>query len=251
LIVVYEDAEPRIIGELQEDGSYVVDENGLRMEIPPALNAGSTTLETQVGFFSPSMSVQPSSIILHFTSRDDRDLGKLQIFPYAILGDLQADYWFYDFDPLLTMRSDLLEYAADNRMPQDPIGGSRAIIGGAAAYLDFASISGVRYVTYFAQGFVVFDTEDDFTYLFRGLTSDRAFLIAGEVTPVRIPAEVFAQLDSDISFELDEYSAYIRQLERVLAQIPTDTFSPDLALLDMLVTSLEIVDNDLIVALLP
>jgi hypothetical protein len=253
-IVPYEAPEPREVGTLQEDGSFLIEEGGVRLIIPAPLAVTKATVQPQVGLFGDVMSAQPSSVVFNFY-REGREhaMGTISIFPYD-LSPAVYDYWDWDgndLDMLLEERPDLLEYADRNRMPQLPIGGVAALFGGAPAYIPFGSGSGLRYITYFAQTAVLFNADMSYTYMYRGLTEDRALLVTGE-TGVDIPAEAIPRSCSFGDCRADNaYPGYIGQLEANLAALPTSAFTPDLALLDGIFASLTITDPEALLALIP
>ena len=249
-IIPYEAPEPREVGTLQEDGSFLVEEDGIRFVIPAQLGVTKVTIQPEVGLFGDVMSAQPSSALYTFYQEGkDYSSGTIEIFPYDLSPAVYA-YWDWDgndLDMLLDERPDLLEYADRNRMPQLPIGGVAALFGGAPAYAPFGSGDGLRYITYFAQTSVLFNADMGYTYMYRGISEDRGFLVAGRM-PVHIPAEAIPRGGSRAD---DAYPGYIDQLEANLAAQPTSAFTPDLAVLDSLMASLTITDQAALLDLIP
>ena len=249
-IVPYEVPEPREVGTLQEDGSILVEEDGVRFLVPSQLGVTKVTLQPEVGLFGDVMSAQPSSVVFSFfNTEQEHEIGTIEILPYD-LSPAVYDYWDWDgndLDMLIEEQPDLLEYASRNRMPQLPIGGVAALFGGAPVYTPFGSGNGLRYITYFAQNWVLFDADMAYAYLYRGISEDRNFLIAGRML-VYVPAEAIPR---DGSRDDDAYPRYIDQLEANLAAQPTSAFTPDLAVLDMIFASLTITDQETLLEIIP
>ncbi len=249
-VIPYESPEPREIGQRLDDGSYLIDEGGLYMEIPASLDVEQVWLAERIGFFGNTMSAQPSSVTLSFINSDEESLADIQILPYAISETVRELYWDYlPLETLLTEQPDLAEYASRNQMPQAPIGGVAALFGGATIYLPFNEGMGLRYLTFFAQDWVLFEPDYSLTYLYRGLTNDLAFFIAGEQRGVSIPEGTIPDPVNRGDDAL--YGAYTDEFSANLNALPTSAFTPDLALIDTLMSSLTITDNDLLMALIP
>lgn len=248
-LIPYEAPEPELVSSLAEDGSLLVEGGGVRFVVPAALEIAEVWMAVQIGLFGDVMSAQPSSLVFIFLNAEERRRGAIEIYPFAV-SDATYAYWEWatDFPMLLDEQPPLLEYAARNRMPQLPIAGVAALFGGAPIYAPLADGPGLRYITYFAQDYVIFTAEMGYTYLYRGLTADRDFLIAGEFG-VRVPASTIpgAVNRGDDS----AYSAYLRRFEANLAAQPTSAFTPDLALYDAIFASLELTDAAALLARLP
>jgi hypothetical protein len=247
-IVPYVVPEPREVGAVGEDGSYVIEEGGIRLVLPQQLNIESATVQPDVGLFGDVMSAQPSSVIFTFYQEGrEHAIGTIEIFPYD-LSPAVYDYWEgSDLELLLEERPDLIEYADRNRMPQFPIAGVAALFGGAPIYAPFGSGDGLRYITYFAQDWVLFDADMGYAYIYRGISEDRDFLVAGRML-IYIPAEAIPRGGSRAD---DAYPGYIDQLEANLAALPTDAFTPDIDLLDLTMSWLTITDPEALLDLIP
>ena len=209
----------------------------MRFVVPAQLGVSKVTIQPEVGLFGDGMSAQPSSVVFTFYQEGkDHDIGTIEIFPYD-LSPAVYSYWDWDgndLDILLEEQPDLIEYADRNRMPQLPIGGVAALFGGAPVYTPFGSGEGLRYITFFAQDWVIFYADMDYTYMYRGISEDRSFFVAAEML-VYLPEDAIPFL---ISLEEDTYTGYLDLLESNLAAQPTSAFTPDLALLDELMASL-------------
>lgn len=242
--------EARTVGQKSEDGSILVEESGIRFNIPAGLKVAKVTLTPEVGIFSlDRMSAQPSSVVFTLLNEQEDVLGEIEIFPYHV-SDLSYEYLGNSrLETLLSEQPSLLEYAASERMPQSPISGTAAVFGGAGAYVPLGSGNGLRYITYFAQNSVIFTADMVFEYLYRGITTDQAFLVTAQDFPVHLPlAAIPAEVDP---YSDGVYVRYLRELEANLSTQPTSAFTPDLALLDAIFTSLAITDNDATLKLIP
>jgi hypothetical protein len=117
------------------------------------------------------------------------------------------------------------------------------------AYLDFQNGSGVRYLTQYAQMFTPI-TNDGLFYVFQGLTSGGEYYVS-VVLPVTAPflQDKYDSLlpeggiqappfdDPNIETTMQEY---LRAISERISATPPEVFSPDLRLLDSLVSSIRI-----------
>lgn len=246
-IVPYE-TETIDVGTRAEDGSIRVEAAGVAFTVPAGLNIARVTMAPEVGFFGDVMSAQPSSLVFTFLDADDEPRGDIEIYPYAISDAVYDLYAYPDLEILLTEQPSLLEYAARKRMPQGPLAGSAALFGGAGAYLPVSGGNGLRFITYFAQTSVLFRQDTTFEYLYRGLTADKSFFVAAQNFPVKAPA---GTVPASGSRDDAGYPRYLRQLETNLATQPSSAFTPDLALLDSVFTSLTITDAEALLRAIP
>ena len=246
-IVPYE-PELREVGQRTDDGSVRVEESGIAFTVPAALGYSAVTALPEVGLFGDVMSAQPSSIVFSFLNENGDARGEIEIYPYAISRAAYEYSQYPELETLLAEQPSLLEYSARNRMPQLPISGVAALFGGAGAYVPFGSGSGLRFITYFAQMGVLFRPDTTFEYLYRGITSDQAFFVTAQNFGVKIPAGTIPA-NGNLADEL--YARYLRQFEANLAAQPTNAFTPDLALLDAIFTSLTVTDNEALLQLIP
>lgn len=105
-------------------------------------------------------------------------------------------------------------------------------------YLDFKNGSGIRYITQYGQAAYPINSQSMF-YTFQGLTDDGLYYVTA-IFPISNPV-----LPSPDSVELndaffDGFTTYIDETEALLDNEPTANFTPDVSLLDDLITSLEI-----------
>ena len=103
------------------------------------------------------------------------------------------------------------------------------------AYLSFANGAGVRYVTAYSQG-VGSITNSQVVYTFQGLTEDGAYYIAA-FFPMTTPALPDAELVEDWEAFSANYSTYVAATRAMLNNLAPLDFTPDLTLLDALVSS--------------
>lgn len=240
--------EEREVGQGLEDGSIRVEESGVAFTVPAALGYVKVTALPEVGLFGDVMSAQPSSIVFNFLRENGDARGEIEIYPYAIS---RAAYEYAKYPELETLLADqppLLDYAANHRMPQLPMSGAAALIGGAGAYVPFGSGNGLRFITAFAQTAVLFTPDTTFEYLYRGITTDQAFFVTAQNFPVHVPA---GTVPAPVSRADETYYPYLHQFEANLASQPTSAFTPDLALLDAIFTSLTVTDNEALLQLIP
>lgn len=246
-IVPYVAPAPRSVGQRQEDGSFVVEESGVRFVVSAGLGIDGILMEPRVGLFGDVMSAQPSSVVFSFVLEDERVQEWLQIFPYAV-SDATASYWEDNPLPmLLAEKPDLTEPTIRSTLPQTPIGGVRALFHGAPQYVPFASGEGLRYLSYFAQNWVLFEAGDTFAYLYRGISADRSFFIAARL-PARPPASA---IPTGGALDEESYPRYLRQLEANLDALPTSAYTPDIALYDAMLASLTFGNPEDVMTLLP
>lgn len=251
-VVPYEQPEPREVGMLQEDGSILIEDSGVSFTVPAGLGIETVTVRPDLGFFGESMSSQPSSVVFELWPEDlddDEFPGRIEIFPHDALPDVYDYYWKDNvLAVLLDGHPDFAAYLTERgTMPIFPYGGAAALFNGVPAYLQLANGEGVRYVTLFAQDAVLFEDWMPYQYEFRGLSTDRDFLIAGRF-PVNIPA---AAIPAPVDRYGDQYVGYLHALEANLADQPTNAFTPDLTVWDSLLASLTITDNAALLSAIP
>jgi hypothetical protein len=108
-------------------------------------------------------------------------------------------------------------------------------------YLDFQNGNGVRFLTLYAQYPAPVNNHDLF-YTFQGLTADGNYVIS-IILPANHPS-LLASADELSSDEFDaivkDYDNYRAEIAATLSAQPASSFTPDLAKLDALVTSLAI-----------
>jgi hypothetical protein len=106
--------------------------------------------------------------------------------------------------------------------------------------ITFAEGSGVRYLTQLSQGPVPLSNQELF-YTFQGLTADGATYVAAYF-PVTLPDLPDSPQMSDEAFGklMEDWSGYLAQTLALLDGQPASAYTPDLAALDGLISSLSV-----------
>jgi Tol biopolymer transport system component len=123
-------------------------------------------------------------------------------------------------------------------LPYLPLVNAAQVFHSQVAYLDFANGSGIRYLTHYAQG-VSPVTNRDLIYTFQGLTGDNAYYVAAffPVTTAAFPDTV--EVDDWDAFSAN-LSSYLAEATAILDGLTVADFTPNLALLDAVVISLQV-----------
>lgn len=121
---------------------------------------------------------------------------------------------------------------AGDPLPFLPLLNAKQMLHPQVQYLDFKNGKGVRFLTWYSQGFMRITNP--------GLTSDGKYYIAA-VLPVSHPdlpdtQQAFTQSND----ELKNYLPYVTKTVTWLEQQPGSSFTPDLAKLDALIQSIEV-----------
>jgi hypothetical protein len=125
-------------------------------------------------------------------------------------------------------------------MPFLPLDNQAQMIHANVQYLDFQSGQGLRYLTEFSQGMMPLNNSE-LIYTYQGLTGDGKYYVAA-VLPVNhpsLPAEAGITGNEPLEFTSD-YTGYTANVASTLNTAAADTFTPDLTLLDAMMSSLEI-----------
>jgi hypothetical protein len=123
-------------------------------------------------------------------------------------------------------------------LPYLPLQNAAQVFNSQLAYLAFTNGAGVRYVTAFSQG-VTPITNQEIIYTFQGLTDDGQYYVAA-FFPVKTAALADTeQVDDWEAFSVN-YSTYVAETKAMLNDLTPLDFTPDLALLDAVVTSLRV-----------
>jgi hypothetical protein len=106
-------------------------------------------------------------------------------------------------------------------------------------YLDFKNGQGVRFLTQFDQAPIPINNYE-LIYTFQGLTSDGKYYIAVvlPVTHPELPAT--QQVSEQQADEMNDFPAYLAKTTAWLGQQPGSSFTPDLAMLDALIKTIEV-----------
>jgi hypothetical protein len=107
-------------------------------------------------------------------------------------------------------------------------------------YLDFENGQGLRYLTQFAQGFMPINNSE-LIYTYQGLTSDGKYYVAAvlPVTHPSLPADGSVTGNEPPEFTSD-FPTYLANVVTTLNPQAANTFTPDLTLLDALMSSIAI-----------
>ncbi len=241
----YQSPAPVTVAAALLPGDLLVESHGLSFTVPAQLGYTAVLEEEQVGIFDlDMMGGMPSSLHYTLISGDDSaENGSIDVYHYH---DSEASYAFFDYDAadleaLLTSKTDLVA-AAQTRsgLTNMPVRAAGALFYGVPQYQPFAHGNGLRYVTVFAQNFIVFSSDTPYEYFYRGLSEDGLFLIAAHL-PVHIPlATIPPEIDP---FANDTaYADYLAQFTQALNTQPASAFAPDLTLYDTLLASVTITD---------
>jgi hypothetical protein len=128
--------------------------------------------------------------------------------------------------------------APDGPMPYLPLNNAAQVFNSQVAYLEFENGSGVRYVTAFSQDASP-TTNEHLLYTFQGLTDDGDYYVAAffPVTTADLPDT--AQVDDWDAFNIN-YPTYVAETEAMINDLSPLDFTPNLTLLDDVVTSLQV-----------
>lgn len=107
-------------------------------------------------------------------------------------------------------------------------------------YLEFQNGSGVRFVTFYAQGISQI-TNGTVFYAFQGITSDGRYVVSAEF-PLSAPVLPDSVDPSTIDFDAlaQNYLDYLDETTAALGALPSDAYTPSLELLDRLIQSVRV-----------
>jgi hypothetical protein len=125
-------------------------------------------------------------------------------------------------------------------MPFLPMVNTTQVMHTHLQFLDFTSGQGLRYLTIFSQGIMPINNQG-FIYTYQGLTSDGKYYVAAvlPVTHPSLPADGSITGNEPPEFTSD-YPAYVANSAKSLNTQAASTFTPDLAQLDAMMSSIEI-----------
>lgn len=228
-----ETADPRSLFEF----------NGLRLRFDPSL-AFQIQPEVVPAYTDPNgapWEIAPEHTILHFQG--------YPLFPEAFH---EPRIIIYPINEFLALRPELqptvdeLRRLLDSRPPDVPAGqnlpflppfNAGQVFHTALQYVDFQNGRGLRFLTQYAQAIYPVSSRHLF-YTYQGLSNDGRFYVAA-VLPVAnpiLPDENTYTLDDAF---MDNFTTYLAGVARDLAAQPPDSFTPNLALLDQMVGSLQ------------
>ena len=125
-------------------------------------------------------------------------------------------------------------------MPFLPLFNAAQVMHAHVQYLDFKTGQGLRYLTMFSQGIVPINN-NELIYTYQGLTSDRRYYVAAvlPVTHPSLPADGNVSGKEPPEFTSD-FTAYLANTAASLNTQPAESFTPNLTLLDAMMSSIEI-----------
>jgi hypothetical protein len=133
----------------------------------------------------------------------------------------------------------LNEKPADSlQIPALPVRNSVQSLRSNVKFLDFQNGHGVRFLAFYTQGLVQVNNAEIF-YTFQGLTNDGRYVVS-VIMPVNhpnLPATAQSQTAAGTTNSAQQYYA---DLSAKLSAQPDDSFTPDLAKLDVIIQSLNI-----------
>jgi hypothetical protein len=126
------------------------------------------------------------------------------------------------------------------QMPFLPLVSAVQVLLAHIQYLDFKNGQGLRYLAQFSQGIEPVNNSG-LVYTYQGLTLDGKYYVA-VVLPVNHPS---LPADGKISGQeppefLNDHATYLANVQWSLNQQAASSFTPDLTLLDAMLSSLEI-----------
>jgi len=128
----------------------------------------------------------------------------------------------------------------ETAMPFLPLFNAAQVMHAHVQYLDFKTGQGLRYLTMFSQGIVPVNNHE-MIYTYQGLTSDKRHYVAA-VLPVSHPS---LPTDGNVSGNepqefTSNFAAYLANTAASLNIQPAESFTPNLTLLDAMMSSIEI-----------
>jgi len=144
---------------------------------------------------------------------------------------------------LTSLQAVLLTQQVVDPMPFLPLTNTQEAMQAQVKYMEFANGSGVRYLTQLNQGPVPINNFQ-LIYTFQGLTSDGQSYVAAvlPVTYSELPAgtEISEEFAKSLTEKPNYYMDYISTTVDMLNQLPSDSFMPDLSILDAMISSITI-----------
>lgn len=125
-------------------------------------------------------------------------------------------------------------------MPLLPLFNAAQIMHTQVQYLDFKNGRGVRYLTFLSQGIVPINNFE-LIYTYQGLTDDGKYYVAAilPVTHPSLPADGMVTGNEPDEF-INDTQTYLANVAQALNVEASNTFTPDLTLLDAMIASMEV-----------
>lgn len=162
---------------------------------------------------------------------------QILVFPMAELADI---------NPLVQPQIETLRnlLAERGRMPSGelpllPLTNSAQVFHAQAQYLVSSNIQGLRFISQHSQDPAPILLSQELFYTFQGFTADGAYYVAAffPLTTAVLPDTI--EVDNWDAFHAN-YDTYLAETTSVLDQLLSTEFTPDLTLLDAVVTSLRV-----------
>jgi len=125
-------------------------------------------------------------------------------------------------------------------LPFMPQVNAAQVLNAHVQFMDIGSGSGLRYLVQFSQAIVPINNYE-LIYTFQGLTSDGKYYVAAmlPVTHPSLPADGKVTGNEPPEFTSD-FNAYLANTAAFLNSQPAESFTPNLTLLDAMISSIEI-----------
>jgi hypothetical protein len=164
---------------------------------------------------------------------------------------MQPQIFVYPIDELITANEGAAMMVASlqtlltapqeiENMPMLPLFNAAQVLHTQVQYLDFQSGRGVRYLTFLSQGIMPINNYD-LIYTYQGLTGDGKYYVAA-ILPVSHPSlpEDGMMTGNEPPEFTSDYLTYVTNVVTSLNEQPSNSFVPDLTLLDAMMASLEV-----------
>jgi hypothetical protein len=230
---------PETVSRIDQE-LMVVDYQGTHFAFDPSL-ASSVTSEILVESPSPMMTVYPQGTqfrLLDYPGAHEQDHpagARIEVYPADGFDKLGVGD---DVDHLRALLAEQPD--TPKEIPVPAVGGAAQIFTVQVKYLDLsAGGTGVRFISEYAQDMEVVTNRTVF-YMFVGLTDSGYYLLA------ILPADTAALPDDvdastfDYNEFADNYQTYLHKTLDTLNALRDSDFTPNLALLDALVQSIEV-----------
>ncbi len=162
---------------------------------------------------------------------------QILVFPMAELAEINP----MTQTQIETLRSLLAERGTipPGELPLLPLTNSAQVFHTQAQYLEFGNIQGLRFISQHSQDPHPIMLSQELFYTFQGFTDDDAYYVAAffplttDVLPDTIEVKDWDAFHAN-------YDTYLSETTAVLDQLPPAEFTPDLALLDAMIMSIQL-----------
>ena len=173
-----------------------------------------------------------------YTLSDTYHQPKILVYPVAEYASLNPNFPT-SFSELQNMIATKPEQPVS--IPFLPVWNAAQMIRAQIEYLDFTDGSGIRFLTMYGQSFYPVNNRHMF-YAFQGITSDGQYVISA-VLPVSHPALPATENDipgGDWDAFAANFTTYIEETRVLLNSQAVTSFSPDLQMLDDMISSISV-----------